>query len=477
MKTRPKLHGANGWPKAALFSVAVGSALLLSACGGSTGADAPSADTSGAASAAESVAGASSTDPCPTEPDTSNPETVNVLFQTGGDAIGPQQELAKFEEANPGIKVVIDEVPPDALYQKLVTNFAATQADYDLVEFYPTWMGDFASADYLTNLDPYFTQFDSEIQPSDYLEEGSQNNRNKVDGSWYGVPFDNDLMVLYYRKDLFEDPAHQSAFKAKYGVDLAVPETWDDVLQIADYFNGTGDVAGFSTVAGKTWWAVGYWQNLYGAYGGNLQNGDQPNLDRDAFLKANEMYLKLLAAAPVGVTDFGYTESRAAIVEGKTAMSLQWATTAITDPAGLAPGVDIGVALMPGVKDGDSILRTPSLPVGKTLAIPSNSELKCSAFKVAAWMSSPEMQAVETLANSGIDPNRRSVFEQADVKKAWETLIPATVATLPIGVPDMNVPNANAYYDVLINELHSVWSGQASADDAYNRILDGWKSV
>ena len=39
-----------------------------------------------------------------------------------------------------------------------------------------------------------------------------------------------------YRKDWFEDPTEKAAFKKKYKRELAVPETWDDLKTIAEFF-------------------------------------------------------------------------------------------------------------------------------------------------------------------------------------------------------------------------------------------------
>ena len=44
------------------------------------------------------------------------------------------------------------------------------------------------------------------------------------DGKTYGLVVDGDVLVTYYRKDLFEDPENQEAFKEKYGYDLAPPK-------------------------------------------------------------------------------------------------------------------------------------------------------------------------------------------------------------------------------------------------------------
>ena len=50
---------------------------------------------------------------------------------------------------------------------------------------------------------------------------------------------DADGQVLYYRRDVLNDPANQAAFKAAVGYDLPVPpRTWQQVLDIARFFAG-----------------------------------------------------------------------------------------------------------------------------------------------------------------------------------------------------------------------------------------------
>jgi multiple sugar transport system substrate-binding protein len=52
------------------------------------------------------------------------------------------------------------------------------------------------------------------------------------------LPLVDQTVICFYRADLFADPAHRSAFKAKYGRELGKPTTWQDVVRIAEYFNG-----------------------------------------------------------------------------------------------------------------------------------------------------------------------------------------------------------------------------------------------
>ena len=46
----------------------------------------------------------------------------------------------------------------------------------------------------------------------------------KVNGVTYMLPFYNYSMGIIYRKDLLDDPKEQAAFKAKYGIDLKMPD-------------------------------------------------------------------------------------------------------------------------------------------------------------------------------------------------------------------------------------------------------------
>ena len=50
------------------------------------------------------------------------------------------------------------------------------------------------------------------------------------------LPFYNYAMGLTYRKDLINDAKEQQAFKDKYGIELRVPETWDEYMKQVEFF-------------------------------------------------------------------------------------------------------------------------------------------------------------------------------------------------------------------------------------------------
>ncbi len=54
-------------------------------------------------------------------------------------------------------------------------------------------------------------------------------------GKRWGFFDDGDQFALYYRRDVFEDPKLRQAYQAKFKRDLAVPRTWDEYAETAQF--------------------------------------------------------------------------------------------------------------------------------------------------------------------------------------------------------------------------------------------------
>jgi multiple sugar transport system substrate-binding protein len=60
------------------------------------------------------------------------------------------------------------------------------------------------------------------------------------DRAVYGLPLLGESPLCCYRSDLFADPRHQKAFRAKYGRELEAPATWEQFAAVAEYFHEHG---------------------------------------------------------------------------------------------------------------------------------------------------------------------------------------------------------------------------------------------
>jgi len=96
-------------------------------------------------------------------------KTIRIMFQGGGDS-APPLELKDLIEKKTGMKLTIDVIPPENLHEKQLTFFLSGQADYDLLELYPTLIGEYSEAEYIENLDALNAKYGKELNTSDFIE-------------------------------------------------------------------------------------------------------------------------------------------------------------------------------------------------------------------------------------------------------------------------------------------------------------------
>ncbi len=413
-------------------------------------------------------------------------KTIRIMFQGGGDS-APPLELKDFINEQTGLKLRIDVIPPENLHERQLAFFLSGSSEYDLLEIYPTWVGEYAEAKFIDNLDDLYKKYGREIDTSDFIE-GAQVGFDKYKGSWYAIPYDGDVNMFYYRKDLFDDARNKADFKRKYGYELKPPKTWEEVRDQVEFFTGRQPgLYGFGTLALKTWWAVDYWANVYRnqlvADGKKFENGlvndrGKIELDRNSFVRANDFYMELMHFSPPGILAWGYPESKEGLGNGTVAMTMQWATSVFRDPRQAKYWDKVYAVPMPGFKKRDgSVEPVTSLAVGKALVIPTGTKNRDVAFLYAQFLASTTMQIYETNSGSGVDPNRYSVWRDQRVKDVWGPLVEPTLESLKIGIGDIKVPQASKLYETLLNELHRAWSGNQTSGQAYDRVIKEWQKI
>ena len=141
-----------------------------------------------------------------------------------------QDVLAKDFEGLTGIKVEFEITAWDQMYDKAIKDMEANTGIYDFVYIEQDIIYSYLARDFLVDLTqalednpelkaPDFS-FDDFTSFIDYFEDPEN-------GHVYGVPMEAFVKVYLYRKDLFEDPEVQAAFKEQHGYDLAPATTFD----------------------------------------------------------------------------------------------------------------------------------------------------------------------------------------------------------------------------------------------------------
>ena len=159
--------------------------------------------------------------------------TINTLEEAGLMAMLGQNFTGPQWEELTGIEVKVAESPYVELFPKTMIEHRGRTGAYDMLTISPAWLADLVTAGALEPLDEYMDKYGAreefdDVNPAfkDYMS---------WKGQTYALMVDGDVFVLYYRKDIFEDPENQAAFKAQHGYDLAPPKTWKEFDEISQF--------------------------------------------------------------------------------------------------------------------------------------------------------------------------------------------------------------------------------------------------
>lgn len=329
---------------------AVGSFLAACGAGGSTAGTA-STVTSAAAGSSSTAAGSTAATAAATAGTRSGSgTTVTVLCESGG-----QAELTKVAAAfqqSTGHKVSLVTLPYDGLFSRLTSELASGTVSFDVAAVDVVWLPTIAGK--LAPLDALFTPaVKGDLYPS--LVSAAQ-----INGRYVGMPMWTNAEILYYRKDLFDKPSEQAAFRKRFGYALTAPKTWTQFQDTAQFFTrGTSlygtDVKG----AVETEWLAHVLQA--GSPGVVLDDKGAVIIDNAQHLAALTFYADLnnkYKVSPPGAPQIDWAASMNLFNQGKTAMMRFWAheypliphDSPVYGKVGVAPmiGGAAGVAGVPG---------------------------------------------------------------------------------------------------------------------------------
>ena len=395
---------------------------------------------------------------------------ISIVWEAGLQSLDPLNFSGPKWEELTGIKVKVIEVPTAEMFTKILQEHRAGTGAYDALNVIPSWMPDLVKAGALEELDPYVDKYGYRDELEN-IAPTYRDNQMKVDGKIYGFPDDGDLFVLYYRKDLFEDPENQAEFKAMHGHDLGPPQTWEQYAQIGRFITDkyAPEIYGAGQFRGP---AYGIWlfEERYRVEGGRFFDPEtmRAQINGDIGVKAYEGMRSDNAFMPPGVETWGFVEALSSFLAGDIAMTIswppfgRWAAGYGTDEEALSwvpkstIADKVGYALPPG--------GTPQLAAGFSLSVASGSKNKEAAYLFIQWLNSEEvsLQRVQ-LPYALRDPFRESHFTNEEYLSRWadaDEYLATLRAGADTGLLDLSILQIDKYEEALRQSITRLWAGE-----------------
>ncbi len=277
-----------------------------------------------------------------------------------------------------------------------------------------------------------------------------------------------DVSALYYQKSLYTDPAKAEAFKAKFGYDLAVPETWDQFRDQAMFFAAPPNMYG-TQYAGKDEAINGRFYELVVANGGKMFNDDfTPAFNSPAGKEALQWFVDLYkaGAVPPGTTNYLWDDLGNGFASGTIALNLDWPGWSgfFNDPAASKVSGNVGVAPAPkgsaGVRTGWSGFHGFSVTEGCAT--------KEAAASLVDFLTNEDSQKLESAA--GPLPSRTAVWEyvleQAKGDAYKSEVLAAFQETAKTAFPVPPTPYWIEAGNLIFPELQAAILGDKTVDQA-----------
>ena len=421
---------------------------------------------------------------------------------------GPIQDEAPLFEAKTGAKVRVLTPSWDETIRRIDESIAHGGKEFDIYVVISMWNGTLLGNNLI---EPIPEAIKKQIDWDDVLPI----YRNTVlswNGVAYGFPYDGDCINLYYRKDIFENPSYKEKFKAQYGYDLAAPETWDTLRDIAAFFNGwdwDGDGKNEYGFAGLRVQGDISMLQFFAAAAAYAKHPDdkayyfdpetmKPRINNPGFLKALEEYITLTQFGPPGIVNFAGHDVRDNFVSGEVAMALDWADMgvhAVDSPVSIVKD-KVGYAQIPASTKvynsrthqwDERFNQVASISGNWMFMVNKNSKHKELAFAFASHMTSAEMtKKLTAMSGVAVNPSRYSHFKNpenwnqsgfsTESAKAYLETIEASLKKTNVEY-DITIAGAARYYQVADKYIYQALIGNMSPQKALDTIAKEWDAI
>ncbi len=381
------------------------------------------------------------------------------------------KNLSRDFTAETGIEVKGLFVPWGHFLDKVTTEMAARSDAIDLVVLDSQWLGWMVEGGHLVELTDWLEN-ESSIDLTDYYEATLKAYGEFPPGSgrFYAVTCEQDLEGLVYRKDLFEDAAEKAAFEAEYGYPLAVPETWTQLRDIAEFFHRPDDgLYGLATKWSREYDVVTWdFAQVLWAYGGRFWDPDtrqvQGLINSPESVEALTYYADLINFAPPGAANFSFDEVNVEMQQGRVAMAINWFAffPGFIDRDASTTWDKVGFSAVPAGPKG----RFASLG-GQGIGVTAYSKNREAALEFIDWFQSKETQW--KWAKGGGLTGLKSIVNAPEFPGlfAYNT---AFRDSLPFARDIWNVPEYAKLLDVTQENLNAAVTGKLTPKEALDTI-------
>lgn len=386
---------------------------------------------------------------------------ITIVYAHDKNELGVEQKIIEaFEKKHPHIDVQSKEMPSNTgiSHDQYVTMFSGGSDEIDVFDMDVIWPAEFAQAGYLEPLNRYIERdgIDLDKYSSGAVQAGMYN------GQQWAMPRYQDQGLLYYRKDLIDQP----------------PETWDQMIQLAEEHQGEAGTRFGYVFQGKQYEGlVCNFIEFIGAYGGKiLDDQGRVTIQSEDTVQGLKKMTQIAKSdiVPGNLASITEVETDAIFGEGQTVFDRQWPGhyAYVSNEQKSEVNDRVGVTSLPKGDEG----RAAALG-GWMAGISKNSNQKKAAWEFVKFLTGPEGQKISAVYG-GYAPTYMPLYEDKDVKKANPLFANEDyVQSVKTAIPRPVSPEYPKISDIIQVEVSKTLTGEQTPERAVQKMDQKLKKV
>jgi len=436
----------------------------------------------------------------------------------------PLDEVRGEFEAATGATLTVVGDPIEGAFAKLMDDATSGINAYDGSMIGMQWLGELVEGGLVVPLDEYYADTSGKFPAYDINTEPEPMRQLRYyGGQQYVVPSDCDGQALYYRRDLLTDPEHAAAFEDEYGYAMPVPpQTWEQLRDIAVYFNGKPNGIDGNPVNGISLHLKVGGQGMYhyaslsapyviGPNNTNLYWFDpdtmNPLITSAGHVQAANLLKELFGLGPEAMAGWALGEAWDYFLKGNAVFTYSWGDVTPLAIEQNQPTVGLlGASQLPGTMAYTNPLTGEEFPVetpnivgnttggswsGVVMAGSENPDLVY--YFLALMATEPKQRFYAARGTDGVDPGRSYQIPEPYgtgniedyVAQGWdpkdaEEYCKAYFDTFSneLQLPYLRIPGAERYWAAIDIRLSEFWTNQvATAEEALANVATDWDEV
>ena len=301
-------------------------------------------------------------------------------------------------------------------------------------------------------------------------------------GKTYGMPTDGNVMVQFVRKDLFEAPDERKKFADKHGREMTWPETWEEELELMNFFTRPDDnLWGSANLRDRGSSMAWFYMYLYSAGGFPFDDDMNPTLNTPEGEYAIQTFLNVKSASHPEAAGWGTPQMIPRIINGN-AFSCQYWDGIIALAENPEKSKTTGkwtYGLVPGSKfSGKQVHRSTSTPIA-AIVVNRHSPRKAAMAHMAMYLATSANSSliVGDRVNTFHDPWHVDHFKPGS--KPFETYTAAGMAAiernLKVTTPPIYLTGLLEFETDLKRNVSEAYTGDKTAKQVVKDTEAAWK--